>query len=691
MCQAAAVSSARDVRPYGTWPSPVTPELVVQAAVSLGEVWVEDQAVDDSPVWWSELRPQEGGRVQIVRAAPGEAPRDVLPEGFGARTRVHEYGGGAWWLHAGTLFFANWDDQRLHRLGPQDPVPVPITRPPAFPHGLRYADGRVTPDGNWVICVRESHEGEGECCNELVALPVSGGEARGLGTGADFVSNPRPSPDGRWLAWVQWSHPHMPWDASELWVAALMADRDDVELVDPRRVAGGSDEAVTQPEWSPRGVLHFLSDRAGWSNLYRCSGPGRPEPGDEGTVVVAMPSDVGTPPWVFGTSRYAFVGDEPCRVAMAVTREGVDGLRVLEEAGAGWVEWAVGERGATSFTCLKRRGAGLTAVVAGFDQEPAVVSIDPSGDGTGGHDDRGWVVLRPPRDLGLDRSWWSVPRHVTFPTGPPGSEGRSGAVAHGLYYPPTNPDCSGPAGERPPLLVAIHGGPTSAARPQLQLGLQFWTSRGFGVVDVNYRGSTGYGRDFRRLLEGRWGVSDVEDCGAAASWLAAQGLVDGDRLAIHGGSAGGFTTLMALITTGRFAAGTSSYGVTDLEALAQDTHKFESRYLDGLVGPYPEQRVRYRERSPLHHLDRLDAPVLVLQGLEDEVVPPSQAESLVAALDRNGVPHAYFAFEGEQHGFRQATTIKRALEAELFFYACILGFEEPAGIEPIFIEHLPER
>lgn len=674
------------VAPHGAWPSPITPELIVQAAVGLSEVWVVDPADPESPVWWSESRPEESGRVQLVRRAADGTARDVLPLGFAARTRVHEYGGGAWWLHGDTLFFANWDDQRLYRLAPSDAGPVAITRPPLVPHGLRYADGRVTGDGTWSICVRESHEAGGEARNELVAVPTAGGDVLALGTASDFVSNPRLSPDGRWLAWLQWHHPDMPWDRSELWVAAVRSDSHDLELLDPRRVAGDGEEAITQPEWSPDGRLHYLSDLQDWSNLWAFPLPGAPHLGTPASIVVELDADIGTPPWVFGMSRYAFVHggnegvpdqDDAGRIVVVTAEDGVDRLGVLEREAEGWSMRALDPAGDTSIACVKGRGQGVVAVAASFQEEAAVVAYPLGPVGTPVRR----VCLRPPRDLGVDPGWWSTPRHIVYPTG-------DGHRAFGLFYPPTNPTTGGPPGERPPLLVAIHGGPTSAARSQLQLSIQYWTSRGFGVLDVNYRGSTGYGRDFRRLLDGGWGVADVEDCAAGAAFLVSEGAVDGERLAIHGGSAGGFTTLMALITTDRFAAGTSSYGVTDLETLARDTHKFESRYLDRLVGPYPERRDLYVERSPVHHLDELDDPVLVLQGLEDEVVPPSQAQLLVDAARRNGTPFAYLAFEGEQHGFRQAATIRRALEAELIFYARVLGFDPPADAEPLVIENL---
>lgn len=674
---------------YGTWSSLVTADLVVSAAVGLGEVWVEHDPQEEVPgepahaaVWWSELRPAEGGQVQVVYRGPDGTTTDLLPASTSARTRAHEYGGGAWWIHRHTLFYANWDDQRLYRLDPDGSPPVALTRPPVAPHALRYADGRVTPDGSWIVCVRESHEAGGEAVNELVAIPADGGDAWPLGTASDFVSSPRISPDGRTMAWIQWDHPRMPWDGTELWAASILQDGGGLELVDPRRVAGGPSEAIVQPDWSPSGVLHFVSDRSGWWNLHRFAASGRPEPADEGEPVHRLEADVGTPPWVFAMSRYAFLPDG--RVVLACSSEGLDQLRLLDPATG--TDHAL-ETGYTSLGQLRAAGTGIVGVGASFSTEPVVFALAleprPAGRGGSGREPRSSrpQVLRPARDLGLDPAWMSVARPIAFPTG-------NAATAYALHYPPTNPEYEAPPGERPPLLVAIHGGPTSAARPQLQLGIQYWTSRGFAVADVNYRGSTGFGRAFRQLLDGQWGIADVEDCRAVADFLAREGAVDPRRQAIHGGSAGGFTTLCALLGDSPFDAGTTSYGVTDLTALATDTHKFERRYLDGLVGPYPERRDLYRDRSPIHHVDELRRPVLVLQGLEDEIVPPAQAEALVDALRRNGVPFAYLAFEGEQHGFRQASTIRRALEAELFFYAAVFGFDPPIGVEPLVIENL---
>lgn len=673
-------------QPYGSWSSPITAELVVAAAVGLGEALVGE---DD--VWWAEARPQEGGRVQLVRHRPGGGTVDVLPAGFAARTRVHEYGGGAWWLHGGDVIFANWSDQRLWRLDAGADDPFPLTPEPAVPAGDRYADGRLTADGRWVVCVRERHvPGGGEPRNELVALaarpdgePV---EATVLVSGPDFVASPRVSPDGRHLCWFQWNHPDMPWDATELWVAAIGdgPDQHEALTIGPAvRLLGGPDEAVTEPRWAPDGSLLVVSDRTDWWNLYRfepaqveaaLADPTAPPP--EPAAVAPLEAEVGVPHWVFNPSRYAVLDDG--RLLVAYSRDGLDHLGVVPAGGGEVVRLATPF---TSLSAVQAFGGGAVVVGASPTSESVVAVLDvPATAGAGVEADLEveLAVVRPPRELGLDEAWYSVPEPIRFAT-------TGDRFAHALFYPPTNPTADGPADAAPPLVVLSHGGPTSAARPHLNLALQYWTSRGFAVVDVNYGGSSGYGRRYRRRLDGEWGIVDVDDCIAATRHLVDRGDADRDRLVIRGGSAGGFTTLASLTFREVFAAGASHYGVADLEALARDTHKFEARYLDRLVGPYPARRDLYEERSPIHHVDRLDAPLIVLQGLEDEIVPPNQAEMMVAALAAKGVPHAYLPFEGEQHGFRQAATIRRALEAEAYFYSRVLGFDLADPVEPVDI------
>jgi dipeptidyl aminopeptidase/acylaminoacyl peptidase len=645
------------VAPYGSWKSPVGGELVAAGGVSLDEVRVAGDAV-----LWLEGRPLEGGRQVVCRAAPGgnghAAPHDVTPEGLNVRTRVHEYGGGAYAVHGDTVLFADFADQRLYRQEPGSP-PRPITPEPPAPAAHRYADATLTPDGRLLVCVRERHQ-DGEVLNELVALPADGGAPPVvLASGRDFYASPRLDPDGRRLAWLEWDHPNMPWDATELRVAELA---DGALAGVPATVAGGPGESVFQPEWSPEGALHFVSDRSGWWNLYRL-GPGGAE------AVAPMEEEAGSPHWVFGLSRYAFLPGG--RVALVHGRGPLQRLGVLAPDGT----LRDLDLPYTSFFPPQLRAVGgRLACVAGSPTLPAaVVVVDPDG---------GQVeVLRRSREETPDPGYLSVPRAIEFPT-------TGGRTAHALYYPPANRDFQGPDRERPPLLVVSHGGPTSEAVSLLAMGYQFFTSRGFAVVDVDYGGSTGYGRAYRQRLEGQWGIVDVDDCVAAARHLAALGEVDPGRLAVRGGSAGGWTTLCALTFRDDFAAGASYYGVADAEALARDTHKFEARYLDRLIGPWPEAAELYRQRSPIHFTDRLSCPVILLQGLEDEVVPPAQAEAMAAALDAKDIPHAYLAFPGEQHGFRRADHIRRAIEAELYFYGRVLGFDLPDPVEPVPIAHL---
>ncbi len=652
---------------FGSWPTPVTSELVVRAAAGLGDVRIQD----DTTVW-SEQRPNEGGRTQLVRRLGTGDAADVLPPGFNARTAVHEYGGGAWWLAGERVWFTNWADQRLYTITGAE-APVPVTPEPDVPRGDRWADGCVTPDGRWALVVREHHPpsgGPAEVVNEIVVLDAAGElSPRVLVTGPDFVSDPRVSPAGDAVCWLQWSHPDMPWDGTELCVAALADSGIGPTLGEARVVAGRPDgESVSEPRWAGDGSLWFISDRSDWWNLYRWI-PG----GDRVDPMVTMHAEIGGPKWVFGQSSYAFLSDG--RTVFASSRNGLGYLAIrLADGRVVDVDLPY-----TSFGSIQAEGDRVVFIGASAVAEPAVaaLTIGESGDVVDSE------ILRAPRELGLDPAWFSVPEPISFPTS-------GGRTAHALFYPPTNPDVSPPPGELPPLLVLIHGGPTSAARSLLQLGTQYWTSRGFAVADVNYGGSTGYGRHYRNQLRGQWGVVDLDDCEAAARWLAEQGRVDPARLCIRGGSAGGYTTLAALAFRDTFTAGASHYGVADLEALAAETHKFESRYLDRLIGPYPERRDLYIERSPIHHIDGFDRPLIVLQGLEDEVVPPNQAEMIVDALRTRGVPVAYVAFEGEQHGFRQAPNIRRALDSELSFYAQVFGFDLPDDehIEPVVVENL---
>lgn len=671
--------------PYGSWRSPISAELLVAGSVSIGEVHV---GTDD--VWWSEARPEEGGRVQLVRHRPGGHTVDVLPDGFGARTRVHEYGGGAWWLHGDDVVFTNTADQRLWRLAAGSDHPQPLTPVPAVEHADRFADGRFTADGRWVVCVRERHT-DSEPCNEIVAVRVHpDGEpedATVLVTGADFYAAPRVATDGTSMAFLRWNHPDMPWDGTELCVVHLHDDRplDVIVAGEPVVLAGGRHESITQPEWTPDGSLLFISDRSDWWNLHRLAADdvrealrsgSTPSP-DRVAALAPVEAEIGLPHWVFGESRFTVLTDG--RLLVAWYRDGIDHLGVIGADGGAMVPL---ESPFTEISSVRAFGNGAVLVGASTTAESVVAAIDvPAAPDVDGSTAVRVAVVRPARDLGLGVEWFSVPEPVEFAT-------TGGRTAHALFYPPTNPGFTGPEGERPPLIVMSHGGPTSAARPRLALGVQFWTSRGFGVVDVNYGGSTGFGRAYRQRLHGAWGVVDVDDVVAAAEHLVARGDADPDRLVIRGGSAGGYTTLCALTFRDVFAAGASHYGIGDLTALARDTHKFEARYLDSLVGPWPERADLYAERSPINRTDGLDAPLIVFQGLDDAVVPPNQAEAMVAALESKGLPWAHLAFEGEGHGFRRAETIRRALEAEAWFYSQVLGFELADEVEPVAIANL---
>jgi dipeptidyl aminopeptidase/acylaminoacyl peptidase len=641
----------------------VTSEVVVAEAISLSGL-----AVDGTDVYWSEGRPAEAGRTALVRRAADGALTELLPTDENARTAVHEYGGGAWWVRAGVVWFASWRDQRLYRRDPATARCEPLTPEPAVPRGDRFADGDVSPDGNWIVCVREHHPPHGrgaiDVRNEIVRLAAQEpSEPLVVVTGPDFVSDPRFSPDGRRLCWLEWDHPNMPWDGTRLLV-------NDLNGGEPGQIAGGERESVAEPRWQQDGSLTFISDRSGWWNLYRWAARSGVQP------LVEIEAEIGEPQWQFGQSRYAVLGDG--RIVFARMRGGFDGLMVRLADGSI-------EDLALPFTrardLIAVGGSSFAVIGASLVEEAAAVRVT-LGEGSEVAEAE---TLRPARDLsslGVERADISVPEAIEYPS-------VAGRTAYALLYWPANRAWRGPDEEQPPLLVTVHGGPTGAAWPDLELDIQYLTSRGFAVANVNYGGSTGYGRAYRELLNGNWGVVDVEDCIAVARHLVDGGAVDPERICINGASAGGFTTLACLARKETpFEAGGDYFGVADLEALAIDTHKFESRYLDRLIGPYPEQRELYRERSPIHHVDDFSRPLIVLQGLEDEVVLPEQATMIVEALRARGVPVAYLPFHGEQHGFRRAPNIRRAIESELSFYAQIFGFELPAdeGIDPVAID-----
>jgi dipeptidyl aminopeptidase/acylaminoacyl peptidase len=638
------------IAPYGSWKSPVTPDLIVAGGIGLSQV-----ALDGEDIYWVEQRPSEGGRNVVVKRTPDGVTADVTPAPFNARTRVHEYGGGAYAVADGVVYFFNFLDQRLYRQRP-GAAPEPIT--PAI--ALRYADGVMDRCRNRMICVREDHRlSDQAAVNTLVSVKLDGDSAGGqvLVAGNDFYSSPRLSPDESRLAWLTWNHPNMPWDGTELWVGELNADG---SLGRIERAAGGANESIGLPQWSPEGVLHFVSDRTGWWNLYRWR-TGRVEP------LCDKAAEFGLPQWVFGQSLYGFDAD---RIICAYGERGAWHLASLDAA-TGRLDpidlpyqdvWRA------------HVGGGQAVLGVGSPTEPAsIIRLDLA--------TRQVEVLKRSSEAQVDPAYLSIPQAIEFPT-------ENGLTAHGFFYAPRNPDYAAPPGELPPLVVISHGGPTGSTSMTLNLNIQYWTSRGFAVLDVNYGGSTGYGREYRRRLNGQWGVVDVDDCVNGARYLVEQKLVDGERLVIRGGSAGGYTTLCALTFRDVFKAGADYFGVSDLEVLDKNTHKFESRYNYSLIGPYPERRDVYVSRSPVHFADRIVCPVIFFQGLEDQIVPPEQSEIMYRAVRDNGLPTAYLAFEGEQHGFRRAETIKRTLEAELYFYGQVFGFELADAVEPVKIDNL---
>ena len=638
--------------PYGSWKSPITTDLVVAGVIGLGQI-----ALDDEDIYWMEMRPSEEGRMVVVKRNSAGDVTDITPKPFSARTKVHEYGGGEYIVYDGVVYFTNFSDQRIYR---QDDGGEPVAITPEV--DVRYADGCFDYTRNRIICVREDHTGGGEPANSIVAVDATGKlQPEVLFHGSDFCSNPRMSPDGSILCWLTWNHPNMPWDGTELWTCRV----DDFgRIEEPQLVAGGKAESIFQPEWSPDNVLHFVSDRSGWWNIYRYE-DGRAR------KLTDKNAEFGKPQWVLGIGSYSFASEELIACSYVERGEWKIAMLHIESGMLLAIDTPFSEMGRGDI----KAGDGKIVFVGGAPSLPqTLVQFDLASSK--------WWELKKSHELEVDPGYLSAARPVEFQT-------EDGETAHAFYYPPRNVDFQAPKAEKPPLLVKSHGGPTSAASTALNLGYQYWTSRGIGVLDVNYGGSTGYGRKYRERLNKAWGIVDVDDCSNAARYLVSNGEVDSDRLAIDGGSAGGYTTLAALTFQEVFKAGASLYGVSDLEILAKETHKFESRYLDGLVGPYPECQDLYAERSPIKHTELLSCPLILFQGLEDQIVPPNQAEMMFDAVKAKGVPTAYISFEGEQHGFRRSENIKRVLEAELYFYAKVFGFELADEIAPVDIVNLP--
>jgi dipeptidyl aminopeptidase/acylaminoacyl peptidase len=633
--------------PCGSWPSPITAQRISAGGVTLGLV-----AADGDDIYWLESRPSEGGRNVIMRRNPDGGISQLTPSPFNVRTRVHEYGGGAYAVCDGVIYFCNYADQRIYQQT-RDAAPQALT-----PEGaMRYADLQIDATNQRLICVGEAHSQPGrEAVNTLVSISLDDKhEIKAITQGKDFYSSPRLSPDGTQLAWLSWNHPDMPWDAAELWLADCATDG---SLKNMRRIAGSENESVAQPQWSPNGLLHFVSDKSGWWNIYRLTGSNS-EPS------FPLDAEFAQPHWQFCMSAYDFMSDND--IICAYNQQGMWQLALID------TRTGVLKNIATPYSDIQYlRAVNGKAVFlgAGPALPPSIVTWQK---------DEACKTVKSSTELPFDTDYLSAPRTIAFASA-------NGRTAHGFFYSPANANVAVSANELPPLIVISHGGPTSAATSALKLSTQFWTSRGFAVLDVNYAGSTGYGRDYRRSLYGEWGIADVEDCIAGAEYLAQQKLVDGERLIIRGSSAGGYTTLCALTFHQTFKAGASYYGVSDIAALAQDTHKFESRYEARLIGGQGQER--YHARSPVHFAENIACPVIFFQGLEDKVVPPNQTERMVNALKQRGLPVAYVPFEGEQHGFRRAENIRRSLEAELYFYSKVFGFTLADEIEPVRIDNL---
>lgn len=646
---------------YGSWPSPVTAELLTSANVGLSE-----PQLDGGDCYWLESRPLERGRSTVVKRGADGNQEDILPAPLNARSRVNEYGGGSYCVHEGIVYFVLLDDQRIYRLDSRSPSKEPEALTPEGP--WRYGNVVMDQGGRRLLAVCEDHsqpDQEEQTSVAAIALDAKSVQApKKLIVGKNFYSSPAIAPDGKRIAWLGWDHPNMPWDGCECWLGEFNASGD---IVNQQLIAGGEGESIFQPQWSPDGDLYLISDRSNWWNIYRH---------DRGKLIPIHQHDLefGTPQWVFGLSTYGFLDSNT--ILATYTQAGIWHLCTVE-LDSGRMRELPSPLNDISYIRTKRDAAVF--IGASGESFSALYRFDPQAETMD--------CLAESGRLAVDAAYLAPAEAIEFPLQD------SKQTGHAFFYPPRNRDFTGEPGSKPPLLVLCHGGPTAATKSSLNLKIQYWTSRGFAVADVNYGGSTGYGRQYRERLNGQWGVVDVQDAVDCVKHLTATGRVDGNKVAIRGSSAGGYTVLAALAFTDVFRAGASLYGVGDLETLAADTHKFESRYLDKLVGPYPEQQALYRARSPIHHVAHLNCPVIFLQGMKDKVVPPNQAEAMVAALERKQIPVAYVTFPEEAHGFRQAPNIRRAQEGELYFYSRVFGFALAEEIERMPIrnaEHLPD-
>jgi len=636
--------SSSNIAPYGSWKSPITPELL-----STRYNYIDQMIADGSAIYWTEVRPSEKGRFALMSKRDNEEPVEMLGPKFNFRTAVHEYGGGAFAAKDNLIFFSNFSDGKIYFFDGSDAKPV--TEAGDF----RYADLLYDSASRRLICIREDHS-QDDVINSIISIDIDTGEVLQLASGNDFYSSPKLSPDGKKLAWLTWNHPDMPWDSTELYVASY----ENGSLNEQTKVAGGNGESIFQPEFSPSGLLHFISDRTGWWNIYRHNG-------EDIQNLTPMQADFGVPQWRFGLSTYAIESEE--RIICSWFKDGAGNLGILQ-IGKGVEKVNIPYNYFSYVRSANNYGYFLAGSATEF---PCIIRYSLSG--------KSYDVVYRPKTPVIDIGYLSMPRHIEF-------QSSGGRKTFAYFYECKNRDYIGPRGQKPPLIVICHGGPTSHSLPVLSVEIQFWTSRGFSVAQVNYGGSSGYGEQYRNALYGKWGIVDVEDCVKCAEYLVKAGKADPKKLIIRGGSAGGFTTLSALTFKRTFAAGSSYSGISDPESLLMKTHKFESHYLEKLIGPYPEAKKLFEERSPLKNVKKISAAVALFHGSEDRVVSSEQSEMIYKALKEKRTPVMFMLFEGEGHGFVTSDAIKKSVEAELYFYSKLFGFSPADQLAQYNVDNL---
>ena len=638
---------------YGSWESTITPEKIIEGGLRFSEI-----RSNGSELYFLEGRASESGRYVIVKQNSMGKIEDVIPKDFNSRNAVHEYGGGSFAVGKKNIYFTNWEDQRVYKVDGENVNPITIE--PPFEKAIRYSDLTLSIDEEWLLCVRETHFEKGEAKNEVVAISTTKNTQLVLCSGRDFYSSPRINPTNNEISWLEWDHPNMPWDGNELYVGNFES-----ETISNKKIIDGSENiSIVQPEWSESGELIYISDESSWWNLKKYSK-------DKKSTILNEESDHGAPAWQFGFRTY-FLKDEFIFLKGTSKKKNKGLIRKINISGKIIEEIEVLHTSISDLTYFNNKALYIGASPTSNSE---VVSLDL--------EKKEHEIIKESNPLKIDIEEISIPEEISFPT-------TQNAIAYGYFYKPKNKNHLGQSEEKPPLLVISHGGPTSATSNALNLSIQYWTNRGFAVVDVNYRGSTGYGKNFRDSLKGNWGVYDTDDCIAAVDFLSDKGLVDSSRVAIKGGSAGGYTTINALTFHNRFAVGATYYGIADLSVWIDDTHKFESKYLESLIGKYPEEKEKYYKRSAINFTDQLSCPMIIFQGTEDKIVPPSQAEIMAEGLREKKIPFSLIMYEGEQHGFRQSKNIISSLESELYFYSQVLGFEPFDKLKTINIENSEE-